>query len=309
LRIAWISYLDARRFSGGGERNQVSLIDTGRRRGHAIRESAFVGARPQRLLRRAGFEFGFRVDWDADLFILQNIRNAPHIKARIPDAVVDRALDSGRAVVVQDAWVDVCRFDLPCHGDTSRCPPACDRSFGNKLLEKARIAVFTSPRHHQLTADLLDVPLPEHVLYVRPMIDVDRFRPLSVERDLDVLYVGAINRAKGYYNLLERFGPDRLTLAGHSTLDEAVQGQWLGPVKQDDLPELYNRARIFAHLPEWQEPMGRTVVEAALCGCELVINDRVGATSYPRDEWTDPEVIRRHPDRFWDELEAAVDSL
>jgi glycosyltransferase involved in cell wall biosynthesis len=132
---------------------------------------------------------------------------------------------------------------------------------------------------------------------------------MDIERDIDVLYVGVISRAKGYYNLLERFGPARLTLAGLNMLDEPVVGRYLGLVPYHELPLLYNRARVFAHLPEWDEPMGRTVVEARLCGCQVVLNERVGVASYPEAEWSDPDVVRRHPVRFWEDVEAAVECL
>jgi glycosyltransferase involved in cell wall biosynthesis len=121
-----------------------------------------------------------------------------------------------------------------------------------------------------------------------------------------VLYVGTINRAKGYENLIERFGPDRLTLVGPNYLDEPVQGTWLGPIAYEELPEIYNRARTFAHLPKWIEPMGRTVVEAGLCGCELVLNDRVGVTSYEPQDWQDPSRVGRNADRFWADLEGTL---
>jgi glycosyltransferase involved in cell wall biosynthesis len=301
--LAWISYLDPFVFSGGGEMNQRVLIREGRDRGHKITVSGFLGARPQRILRRTGVHGSLRVDWDADLFVLSNLRNCPHIGVRLPHDVIDRALDSGRAAIYEDAWVDVCPFDMPCGGDRSACRPTCERSFANSLYSRARFAVFCSPMQRDMIASVMDVALPERQIFTPAMIDVDRFKPLGLDRDLDVLYVGAISRAKGYYNLLERFGADRLTLAGRSVLDEPVQGNYLGPIPHEDLPELYNRAKIFAHLPEWYEPMGRSVVEASLCGCELVLNDRVGATSYPREHWTDPETVRTHATMFWDKLE------
>jgi glycosyltransferase involved in cell wall biosynthesis len=158
----------------------------------------------------------------------------------------------------------------------------------------------------RLIESVIDVPLPSTVIYSRPQIDTSRFRPLGMERDIDVLYVGTINRAKGYENLIDRFGPDRLTFVGPNGLDEPIQGTWLGPIANEKLPEIYNRARTFAHLPDWIEPMGRTVVEAALCGCELALNDRVGVTSYDVQDWRDPSRVGTNASRFWSELEHAL---
>ena len=226
---------------------------------------------------------------------------------RFPSELIARALATGRAVAFEDAWVDVCPARWrPCGGERADCPAQCDRSFGNALFAAARAAVFVSPLHRDIVASVLDCPLPDDVVLVRPMVDPDHFRPRDVERDIDVLYVGTIKEAKGYYELLERFGPDRLTFAGDNQLGHPIEGSFLGRVSQHDLPALYSRARIFAHLPRWHEPQGRTVVEAALCGCEIVTNDRVGVTRYPRAAWSDAETVRTHPARFWEEFERAV---
>ena len=185
------------------------------------------------------------------------------------------------------------------------CPAQCDRSFGNALFAAARAAVFVSPFHRDIVASVLDCPLPDDVVLVRTMVDPDHFRPRDVERDIDVLYVGTIKEAKGYYELLERFGPDRLTSAGNNQLGRPIEGSFSAR-SQHDLPALYSRARIFAHLPRWHEPRGRPVVEAALCGCEIVTNDRVGMIRYPRAAWSDAETVRRTRPRLWEEFERAV---
>lgn len=305
MRIEWISFLDPFVYGGGGELSHRALILSGRRHGHEIRVRGFLRHRPQRALRRLGVHRGMRVDLSADAFVLANLRNAPSFATRLPEGLVDRVLASGRAAVFQEAWVDVCPFNLPCMGDPARCRRDCDRGFADALYSRARVGIFNSPRQRAAIAAVIGVPLPECTILSRPAIDPTHFRPLGLERDLDVLYVGTINASKGYYELLERFGPDRLTLAGPNHLGEPVQGTYLGPVDYGRLPVLYNRARIFAHLPRWLEPMGRAPVEAALCGCELVLNERVGVTSYPLEDWTDPEVISTATDRFWDDFERA----
>ena len=309
MKVAWISYLDCQVFDGGGELTQRRVIAAGRERGHEISESAFLRHRPQRALRRSGLLRSLRVDWSADVFVLANILNCPQLAQRMPQTLIDRALQTGRVVTWQDAWVDICPLDVPCGGDRSVCPTECDRSFSTAVFGAAAAAVFGSPMHRDIAAAVLDVPLPEDVLLVRPVVDPDRFCPRELERDIDVLYVGRISADKGYYELLERFGADRLTLAGSNDLGHPVEGHHVGLVTQDALPALYNRAHTFAHLPRWHEPQGRTVVEAALCGCELVTNERVGVTSYPREVWSDAKTIRSHPARIWDELEQVAARL
>jgi glycosyltransferase involved in cell wall biosynthesis len=283
-------------------------MSAGRARGHEISESAFLRGRPQRALRRTRLYRGLSVDWEADIFMLENVRNCPELGLPFPPAILERALATGRAVAVEDAWVDTCVLDMPCGGDPAACPPACRREWANDFYGRCLMAIFLSPMQLRMVESVVD-RLPAHRIVRPPYVDVERFRPLGLERDIDVLYVGSINEAKGYRNLLARFGPDRLTLVGRNGLGEPVQGTYLGEASYDDVPELYNRAKVFAHLPEWHEPMGRAVMEAALCGCELVVNDRVGIASFPREEWTDPAVVARALDRFWTEFEAAVEAL
>jgi glycosyltransferase involved in cell wall biosynthesis len=282
------------------------LIEVGRRRGHQITISPWLRRRAQRLLRRAHMTRHVPVDWDADLFVLANIRNQGPRSDHFPERIINRALSTGRAVILADAWVDVCALDLPCEGNRDRCPVTCSRAFANKLYGAAWAAVFVSPMQCRLIESVIDVPLPDTVIFSRPQIDTSLFRPLGIERDIDVLYVGTINEAKGYVNLIERFGPDRLTFVGPTWLDEPIQGTWLGPMAYEGLPEIYNRARTFAHLPKWIEPMGRTVVEAGLCGCELILNDRVGVTSYEPQDWRDPSRVQVNAELFWSDLEDAL---
>lgn len=306
MKIAWLSYLDPFVFSGGGELNNRAYIETGRKRGHDIRVSAWLRHRPQRLARRLGVHQRLGVAWDADLFVVADIRNHGARRDRFPERVLQRALNSGRAVTVSQAWIDVCSHDLPCDGDTRRCVAGCSRNWSNRFYGAAIGSVFLSPLHFRLAEAVLDVPLAQRVILARPSVDPSRFRPLGMDRDIEVLYVGHINEAKGYTNLIEHFGPGVITFVGQNNLDVPLQGTHLGVVSQQELPKLYNRAQVFAHLPAWNEPQGRSVVEAALCGCELVLNERVGVASYSNpEEWRDPARVARNLDVFWDEFEAA----
>ena len=47
------------------------------------------------------------------------------------------------------------------------------------------------------------------------------------------------------------------------------------------------------------------MVEAALCGCKLITNENVGATSFDFDI-SDPQMIADAPDHFWREIERCL---
>ena len=63
-----------------------------------------------------------------------------------------------------------------------------------------------------------------------------------------------------------------------------------------------NRAKNFVFLPRWPEPQGRVVVEAAMCGCNLITNQNVGATSFPFD-LANPANFAGAEDEFWSAIE------
>ena len=75
----------------------------------------------------------------------------------------------------------------------------------------------------------------------------------------------------------------------------------------EEMPNTFNRAKVFVHLPEWKEPMGRTVIEAALCGCHLVLNENVGATSFAFEDIRDPDNYEGSVDEFWTTVESVMD--
>jgi glycosyltransferase involved in cell wall biosynthesis len=79
-------------------------------------------------------------------------------------------------------------------------------------------------------------------------------------------------------------------------------GRHPGYVPYDRIPEYMNRAKNFVFLPRWPEPQGRVVVEAALCGCNLITNENVGATSFPFDIGRS-ENFQNATGEFWDAVE------
>lgn len=88
-------------------------------------------------------------------------------------------------------------------------------------------------------------------------------------------------------------------IAGAGTLDEAdARVTLLGPLPRAELADYYRRAAVFAH-PARYEPFGLAVLEAALCGCPLVLGDIASL----RELW-DGAALFADPDdtRAWREL-------
>lgn len=76
-------------------------------------------------------------------------------------------------------------------------------------------------------------------------------------------------------------------------LNKLIQGydniKYLGYLSDEDLYSYYNKAKVFA-LPSTYEGVGMVALEAALCGCEIVITKNGGPKEYFKDmaELVDP---------------------
>lgn len=132
---------------------------------------------------------------------------------------------------------------------------------------------------------------------VSPGVDVEQFRPLGLDRDPSLLYVGRLERSsawKGVHVLVDalvevlRVRPDaRLRLVGHGDAvpdlrerarSSGVAGHvdFLGPRSHAELVEVYNRAgaMVLPSLTE-AESFGMTLVEAMACETP-VVGSRIG---------------------------------
>ncbi len=76
----------------------------------------------------------------------------------------------------------------------------------------------------------------------------------------------------------------KLLMIGKNIYGEELEfAEYTGFIPYEEMPAYLNRAKNFIYLPRWPEPQGRVVVEAALCGCNLITNENVGATSFDFD--------------------------
>jgi glycosyltransferase involved in cell wall biosynthesis len=148
--------------------------------------------------------------------------------------------------------------------------------------------------------ELARIGVDPSTVQVMPMgVDLaGRFRPdPAVERSRDeLLFVGRLVEKKGLRHLIDAmpailrahptafltvagFGPEEAQLREQArALGVAAQVRFLGPVRQEELPDLYRRAAVFvapfvAGSSGDQEGLGLVLVEAAGCGCPVVAGD------------------------------------
>lgn len=160
-----------------------------------------------------------------------------------------------------------------------------------------------------------DVINPVHIL--TPPIDTDFFYPRDVPRRANsaVNLTGRLVSSKGMMNVYKwSVAHPECAVDVYTKYAEGTSGKLLsarknisihGAVPYKMLPRIYSESSHVIHLPVALEAAGRTLVEGALCGCGVIMNDKVGIASF-RD--TDlplhdanklSKVIREGPYRFW----------
>lgn len=300
MTINFISYLDPFVYHGGGEQALRMVIQRGRGRGHDIRVFARRRGRLSKILRPS-----FAMP-EADLYFLADVFNCPDDGCSLDKDLLDRIVRQKRYIHFDNAYVDVCpRAALPCGGARSECPGACSADASRWLYQRSLANVFVSPLHHKVISNLIGAENIPNPLIARPFIDVDQFHDKHMTRDIEYLYVGVISEYKGYSTIKSRFAGKDIVMIGRNATGEPIIGKHIPHVPHDVLPTYYNRAKCLVHLPVWPEPQGRCVVEGALCGCQLIINDNVGAGTFDFDI-TDRKTIADAPDHLWREVEALV---
>lgn len=317
MKIDCLSYFNPLKYGGGGEMITRALIEEGRRRGHTIRLRSV----------RPGVDEGIG---QADLYWLVDVFNFPQtLKSRgawlrFPHGLLEDIAANHPFIHMSNAYVDVCNLGhLPCSGRAlAQCayksPLRLIRNlalhdFGQqcfaldplvrKLFARSSLNVYLSPLHQQTIEGILGDARGQAAFVLKPMIDSKVFYDQKRERDIDYLFVGVIGEAKGLAAMRERFRDANIHFVGKLAPGETLDfGIHHGSVPYSEIPHFMNRAKHFVFLPRWPEPQGRVVTEAALCGCKLITNQNVGATSFPFDI-ANPANFAGAADDFWDAIE------
>jgi glycosyltransferase involved in cell wall biosynthesis len=169
----------------------------------------------------------------------------------------------------------------------------------NYLMDGAAINIFLSPLHAAEFSRFLGKHPPRIYNFFQP-INTDIFKNKDQERDIPYLFAGALNSFKGLDEVIDMFGDKGLHIVGRRTpfVDNLPRSiKYLDEKTPAEMAEIYNRTVKFVHLPRWQEPSARTVVEAALCGCELIVNENVGVLSFGYDI-RDPNISQLSKDHI-----------
>ncbi len=148
-------------------------------------------------------------------------------------------------------------------------------------------------------------PAAKHRLSIMPsFVDTDNFQPIPTGKQYDLIFVGRITAVKNLESLLKAVQRLGLTLAiigsgtilGDGRTDDMEQRRlqsifgdldgrvhWLGRVKNEDLPNYLNQARLFI-ICSFTEGIARSLVEAMACGLPCIGTDVPGTQTVLQHE-------------------------
>ena len=182
-----------------------------------------------------------------------------------------------------------------------------------KLFLSAKLNIFLSPLHLQEVSKIVKYKIPNAKVVPSP-INTDLFKITNKDKIKDSVFMcGNLAPFKGIKNVisyLKKHKEKSLFIAGWNE-DKAKElismknVTFLGFIEHKKLPEVYNRYESFIHLTSSEEACGRTVLEAYLCGCRLIVNERVGVMSYKWD-WKNYDEIKEKVNsqkQFWKLIE------
>lgn len=176
--------------------------------------------------------------------------------------------------------------------------------------EGCSICIFHSPAHIEEYKNIYpDIEFKN--IWLQPSaMDVDSM--YSGEKEDISIYVGSLTHHKGVMDALAWAEENNVMLHVYGIgecIEQVVAHRhaiYCGTIDYKGLLKLYAESRRFVFIPNWIDPYARTVVESRLCGCEQVLNDKIGAMSY--SWWDEPdevyrEILKDRANSFWDILD------
>jgi glycosyltransferase involved in cell wall biosynthesis len=243
------------------------------------------------------------------------------------------ALPLGRVA----APVAITVHDLAIYRNSRWFPPnqpLSTRLVVPRSILRADVVIAVSENTARDIAELFDMD--RNRIEVVPHGISPRFRPMGADElagararlglpDRFILFVGTIEPRKNLETLLDgwammRDRPDLVVVGSWGWRYEAIRdkmarlGQRLHhreSVDPDELPAIYNLARVLAH-PAWYEGFGLPPLEAMACGTPVVVSDTSSLPEVVQDAGItvpagDPEQWRKALERLLDDTELAAD--
>jgi hypothetical protein len=273
VKILWIADYLLKEHKGGAQQTNSLMIKEGRKRGHTIKEvsGGAVGDSKQRY----------------DGIIINNI-------TKYSEEQIKELVDTGKCIRYEhDYWV------------AENYP---------ELYDKVKHTVFLSPLHLETAEKKAGRKIKNYSLCPSP-IDVSLFECSDKKREpMSTLFAGHMHEVKGsneFVNYVEQNPMFKFYIAGWGgdlpLLNRFENVEYLGELELKELVKWYQKVEYFYHRPRL-EAFGRVVIEAYLSGCNLLVNNNVGAISWDWD-FSNYEEVRKgvqSEDKFWKIIEDEI---
>jgi len=182
------------------------------------------------------------------------------------------------------------------------------------IVPNARLNLFMSKRHlNQCEKDIGKIPNAD---YVTSPIDTGLFcidKEVKKDKKLVVWTGHDTPDNKGFKTAVQyaKINPElKFKLFGifkeeHKLPDNV---EIIGEVEQTVFAGWLKKAQYLMAVPNWIEPSGRSVLEGILCGCDLIVNDKIGILGENIDFNDYDEVVKlaHSEDKFWGLIEEVL---
>lgn len=181
--------------------------------------------------------------------------------------------------------------------------------FSKPLFQRSRLNVFLSPIHREnhvnaLGCDGICLPL---------AIETEKFRVNGeVKREEGTALVCNVRHFKTWNNLqayIDHYQKIQFTILAKEPVVKGPNVRSQPMIAYEAMPSFYGQFEYLVHLLDGWGAGERVVLEAALCGCKIVANERVGHTSWKRDLTNSDDLrewLTQAPYDFWKEIDKIV---
>jgi len=238
------------------------------------------------------------------------VSNATRFKAEFLFEAMSRAKKT--VFYAHDFW-DICKWRL-YKNNRETCRTKCPRinTFGKQFWGNVDGAVWLSSKHRE--SYLFSMPELESYPYILmpSPIDITQFDiKEEIKRVPNTVIGNNILPFKGAKEILkycrahQEYTFNFIGAEPENISEFPSNVNFVGRVNHKDVPRLLMSHQYAIELPTTVQPFERFPCEAALAGCELIINDNVGCSSYPwfqdyeqmkKEVWTAPK-------KFWTFIE------
>lgn len=247
---------------------------------------------------------------NAELIVISNA-------VRFPQQILEYALLKPFVVFLHDFIF--CRFRAH-YPRLEKCQACPYLPFWRRMFDESLLNLFLSPLHRSLYFEVMPELENHPSELICPPVDTSLFKPQQgvPRRENHAIYAGVIADYKGIREIIE-YGKQHRELTidfvgpvGHPLLHGSELAQQivangfkhLPPVAYNQMPQLLSSYQYAIELPPFTMPCERFILEAYLCGCQILANQNVGFLSWKfKNRKEAKRETEKSTEKFWKSVE------